>query len=688
MSLVNTITMPTLPPGPQGYGQITSDGVNVWTIQEFGQALYQIPYSTLNPITLIQNSNFRFGGISSDGINVWASYLNLSDYNAYLLQIDCNSGSVLNTINFGNTYFNNNQFPSLVSSDGTNVWVIFIGTNSFVFKVNCSSLIYDPNGISTGNISTGISSDGTNVWIANAGNNTVTQIDCNSGSVNIISTTSQTYYYPKPLAVSSDGTRVWVTYNDSSESALYCGYFVIDCLTSSIIYSVNGNNKNYINISGISSNGTYAYISNYNEIIILDAITFDNITSVIVDSSETIYYDGQFAWATNLITQVYQISTPISNPNKEITTSIYTTLFYSQFINKDLGSLFSSYVTPLTSPSFYDKFYCYIGGTQYELSQLFVRHSTPLSISPLNTGFFQIINNIVYDLSQIYVIYPFTQVITNPNLYYSTVNNYFYILFPQNTNLNSIATYGTYTINNGGNFLVSGYIVAGGGGGAPGSTNPTDTKGGGGGGGGETKYIPSNTTVISLDNLQITIGGGGSGGIVGSFGSALSGQNSMITINNNTLTANYGQGAIGGITAGSGGQISINGGSTTNGDGNPGTNGGGGGGGKGYDEDGLSTYAAPGGGGGGVAEFISLPLNFSNTKYGYGGTNPTIVNGLIAPGGNFGGGAGGGTYGGIFGIPGYQGGGGGGGQSAVQSNPAGPGGPGGGGWALIVLTPI
>ncbi len=673
MSILNTINMPPLT-GNQAYTQISSDGVNVWTAQAAGTAIFKIPYNNpLNPITVLQDGDWVIGGLSSDGTNLWVSYTSYTNFSQHLLQIDMN-GNIITTINFG---VNQNNVPISVSSDGTNVWVVFIGINSFVHQINCSTLSISPE-IPTGTYSAGISSDGTNVWVANEGSNSITQIDCNSGTVvNTISTINNL----APIAVSSDGQNVWVTNNNQSSSF---GYFVINCSSGSIVHSVTGNN--YILISGISIYGNYVYISNYYEIIILDATTFANITSISVSDSESIYYDGQFAWVTNLNTQVYQISTPGVNYSKEITRGIYTTNFYSQYTNQDLGSIFSSYTTPLTSPSFYNKFYCYIGGTQYELSQLFVRHSTPLSISPLNTGFFQIINNIVYDLSQIYVIYPFTQVISNPNLYFYTFNNYFYILFPENTTLNSQGSYGPYTINTASNFSVSGYIIAGGGGGAPGSTNTTDTKGGGGGGGGETVYI--NTTVIASNTFSITLGGGGSGATVGNFGTALSGQNSLLYINSNIfLTAYGGQGARGGITAGDGGQVGVNGGTTTEGDGNPGTNGGGGAGGKGYDLGGLSTGDAGGGGGGGVAEGIQSPFNFINTNYGGGGINPVLL-GRGGDGGDYGGGAGAGGSNIRNGLSGHNGGGGGGGASQTAFGfAAGAGGPGGGGWALIVLIP-
>ncbi len=328
MSLVNTIMMPPFASGYSYYTQISSDGTNVWTALIGVAPVYKIPCNDpLNPITVLNNTGWVIAGISSDGTNVWVSYADGDIY--YLAQINCITATVTNTLNFGNTYYNNYDIGE-VSSDGTNVWVVFINAtavSSFVFKVNCATLTYNPTPIPTGGRSIGISSDGTNVWVANGSSYTITQIDCSSGMlVRNIDT------HPNPTAISSDGTNVWFTNVNADNLS---GYSIIDCSTGNIIHSVTG--SQYQAIGGISSNGTYVYIvNNYTQIIILDAITFDGVTSINsgISNSYGISFDGQFAWSTSLNYQVYQISAPV------ITNFIVDGL-------GDLGTIFKQNAIPI-----------------------------------------------------------------------------------------------------------------------------------------------------------------------------------------------------------------------------------------------------------------------------------------------------------------------------------------------------
>lgn len=328
MSLVNTIMMPPFASGYSYYTQISSDGTNVWTALIGVAPVYKIPCNDpLNPITVLNNTGWIISGISSDGTNVWVSYADGDIF--YLAQINCITATVTNTLNFGNTYYNN-YYIGEVSSDGTNVWVVFINAtavSSFVFKVNCATLTYNPTPITTGYRSIGISSDGTNVWVANGLSYTITQIDCSSGMV-VRNIGTQI----NPTAISSDGTNVWFTNVDAGN---FSGYSIIDCSTGNIIHSVTG--SQYQAIGGISSNGTYVYIvNNYTQIIILDAITFDGVTSINsgISNSYSISFDGQFAWSTSLNYQVYQISAPV------ITNFIVDGL-------GDLGAIFEKNTIPI-----------------------------------------------------------------------------------------------------------------------------------------------------------------------------------------------------------------------------------------------------------------------------------------------------------------------------------------------------
>jgi len=113
-----------------------------------------------------------------------------------------------------------NQYPSpiAISADGTNTWVANEYDNSVVELSAPSGSVVRTIAVGTHPI--GISSDGTNVWVANIASDTMTQIDATKGGV--VKTTALSSYgcsaldgatqvngYPE--AISSDGTRVWVT---------------------------------------------------------------------------------------------------------------------------------------------------------------------------------------------------------------------------------------------------------------------------------------------------------------------------------------------------------------------------------------------------------------------------------------------------------------------------------------------
>jgi hypothetical protein len=234
-------------------------------------------------------------------------------------------------------------------------------------------------------------------------------------------------------------------------------------------------------------------------------------------------------------------------------------------------------------------------------------------------------------------------------------------------------------------------LVGGGGGGSPGSTNISDVKGGGAGGGGESIKFTSSEFSIN-DQIDISIGSGGSGGVPGGS-SASSGVNSSITLNSiyTAVGGSRAQGISGGVGGGSYG----NGGATGNGNYSGGSGGqissnniisyGGGGGASGEEYNFEQRYF--GGGAGGCA------INGTNTIQvmtgGAGGGAGNTSQPSSTTGGNYYGGAGGldvidGDVVNQSGSSGNYGGGGGGGSGTRNSNKsAGSGGNGGRGYCSI-----
>jgi DNA-binding beta-propeller fold protein YncE len=59
-----------------------------------------------------------------------------------------------------------------------------------------------------------VASDGTRVWVADSGGNAVTELNAATGALVQVLTGSR-YGFSDPVAVAADGTRVWVANGDS-----------------------------------------------------------------------------------------------------------------------------------------------------------------------------------------------------------------------------------------------------------------------------------------------------------------------------------------------------------------------------------------------------------------------------------------------------------------------------------------
>jgi YVTN family beta-propeller protein len=110
------------------------------------------------------------------------------------------------------------------------------------------------NTISVGNDPLAVSSDGTHVWVVNFVGNTVTELDASSGAYADGSLAASTISVGDgPQGISSDGTDVWV--------ANYFGSTVteLDAASGAVVNTISVGSGP----QGISSDGTHVWTTNY-----------------------------------------------------------------------------------------------------------------------------------------------------------------------------------------------------------------------------------------------------------------------------------------------------------------------------------------------------------------------------------------------------------------------------------------
>ena len=198
--------------------------------------------------------------------------------------------------------------PRSVSSDGTHVWVANWYDNS-VSELNASTGSPLPTIKTVGLEPVSVSSDGTHVWVVNQGGSgkgtgTLTELNASNGTPvrTITPPVGQYGGPPGPIAVSSDGTHVWVAeYLDQSVSE-------IEPSTGQIIRRIPvGGNP-----SAISSDGTDVWVTNNGSDTVteIDASTGKVIhPEISVGSSPTgVSSDGTHVWVTehdaNLVSEI------------------------------------------------------------------------------------------------------------------------------------------------------------------------------------------------------------------------------------------------------------------------------------------------------------------------------------------------------------------------------------------------
>lgn len=280
----------TFPSGSNLLG-VSSDGTHVWVMnyndQTGDDTVDEIDAATGSIVDTIANGNGNdAGGVSSDGTHVWVS--NWPDNT--VLEIDAATGGVINTISTGSSG-DGNDYPSAISSDGTDVWVALM--SGMVMEIDASTgAVVRTITVQLNNGVEGISSDGTHVWVANYNQDTVSEIDAATGAVvgNPIPVGDQ------PSAISSDGTDVWVT--NAGDGTVN----EIDAATGDVINTITVG----ANPHGVSADGTDVWVTNLNSGTVseIDAATGDVINTIPVggDGANGPFYvssDGNDVWVAN-----------------------------------------------------------------------------------------------------------------------------------------------------------------------------------------------------------------------------------------------------------------------------------------------------------------------------------------------------------------------------------------------------
>ncbi len=286
---------------------VSSDGTHVWVANSGSGTVSEIDASTgtvVNTIKVDDGPLIAPLGVSSDGTHVWVTNYNSGNNTDGVIEIDPSTGTVIQTIPLGS-----NIYAGGVSSDGTHVWVTYLSGASLVSEIDASTGTV-VNTITIGNGSEGsiaVSSDGTDVWVANVGG-TVSEIDASTGTVvNTIPVGSD------PVAVSSDGTHVWVA-NSGCEAFADCNFGVdgtvseIDASTGTVVNTIPVGSDPV----AVSSDGTHVWVTGYNSdddgmVSEIDASTGTVVNTIPVGSSAPpgdvfwagVSSDGTHVWGTN-----------------------------------------------------------------------------------------------------------------------------------------------------------------------------------------------------------------------------------------------------------------------------------------------------------------------------------------------------------------------------------------------------
>jgi YVTN family beta-propeller protein len=175
-----------------------------------------------------------------------------------------------------------------ISAYGSDVWVSD-WVDSTVVEYHSNGLYVRTTTVGNGNNPVAISSDGTHVWVADEGGfgyggNTVNELDASDGSlVQTIPVGSS------PDAISSDGTDVWVAnFGDDTVTEL-------DASDGSLVQTIPvGENP-----AGISSDGTHVWVANYGDDTVteLDASDGSVVRTIPIGAAPgAIDSDGTHVW--------------------------------------------------------------------------------------------------------------------------------------------------------------------------------------------------------------------------------------------------------------------------------------------------------------------------------------------------------------------------------------------------------
>jgi hypothetical protein len=251
---------------------VVSDGTHVWVANVGGgHGMTEISTSTGALIRLIRGSSYGFAepdAVATDGAHIWVANGGIPGFRIRgansLAELNASNGRLVRVISGRNYRFDH---PDAVTVTDGHVWVANGGNDgnggNSVTEVDASNgaLVRVMSGPSYQlNWPTAIASDGAHVWVANTAGDSVTELDASTGHLVGVKRVGR---YPD--AIASDGAHIWVAsqWPAGADEGPPGSVTELDASTGNVVRTISDSSYQLNFPVAITSDGTHVWVANY-----------------------------------------------------------------------------------------------------------------------------------------------------------------------------------------------------------------------------------------------------------------------------------------------------------------------------------------------------------------------------------------------------------------------------------------